>query len=168
MHRFLRKFSSWPRLGFVFAATAILAWTLWQAKEEFSFTIGKPTLPDVDVKAWNLYDHALGYSNYAVEYYLSWIAPLDLIFPLLLFLTLGMALVLFRSPGRWPMVPLWAMVFDYAENAAIVSVLLSLDDPFVVIGYWASALTKLKFALYLLSLLALLYFGIRSRMSRND
>lgn len=168
MHRWLRRNASWNRAVALSLLSILLYWLLWDAAAEFALTEGNPTLPDSAIHVHNLYREAELFSQFAITFYLNLVALLDVAFPVLLFLSLGMLLVLTGARGRWPMVPFWAMVVDYSENIAIQIVLRTLDEPILAIGAWASALTKIKFLLYGLAIIALIYFSFRHWVSSRD
>jgi hypothetical protein len=85
---------------------------------------------------------------------------LDLVFPWLLAALVAAVMLRLDAP-RATMWPWLAALADTAENAALIAILVTRDDPSPELVQWASALTQLKFALYGAMLLMLLAVGAR-------
>ncbi len=168
MLRFVDRNATWPKL-IALLVTAAAVWTLLSGyAADFTHSIGKPTLPDFALKTGDLYAYAQTYSQGAIRLYLSRIAPLDVIFPAALGLTVAIALKIGGAPRAAVMLPLTAVFVDYVENALIVAVLLTADAPVAGLGVAASLLTKAKFGLYGLALGALIVIAFRRVMSQKS
>lgn len=158
MLKITRRIASPLTLAIAFIASGVLLALLFDRTAEFENTIGKPSLPDTTLPPKNLYDAAGYWSRDTVDYYITEIAPLDFAFPVALGLTLAFALVLLSPPAsKWPRVGLFAMFFDWAENASFVAILSTLGSPIPGLAPLAMALTSLKFALYIFGLGAVIY-----------
>ena len=167
MLRIIRRHNSWPKAASIGFLTLILGYFLGGYEDEFSHSIGKPTLPDLAVRIENLLDYARAYSPGAIDLYLSRIAPLDVVFPAALGLTLALTLSRLGAPDRAVRLPLVAAVIDWVENGLIVWVLLTVDAPVEGAGLTASLVTKLKFAAYFAALFAVAIIAFRQVMSQR-
>lgn len=162
-----RRIASPVTLALAFLASGALFAMLFDRTSEFENTIGKPSLPDTALPPQNLYQAAGNWSKDTVNFYLTEIAPLDIVFPVALGLTLAIALALLSPPtSAWPRIGLIAILVDWAENGSFVAILTTLDDPIPGLAPLAMALTLLKFALYLSGVGAVIYLLLRRRYLR--
>ncbi len=168
MLRFVERNAKWPKLIALIVISTAIWYFLAGYADDFTHSIGKPTLPDLALKTGDLYAYAQSYSRGAIRLYLTRIAPLYVLYPAALGLTLAFALQISGAPRLAVMLPLAAILTDYAENATIIAVLLTADEPLPGLGVLASLLTKVKFGLYGLAGAALIFFAFRRVMSQKS